>query len=152
MDSSSYVSALVGLAGAAIGGLTSFITSWLTQKTQLREQSLGTERRQRERLFVEFIDEASKLYGDALGHEKDDVADLVRLYALLAHLRLMSTPRVVAAAERTIDGIIATYQGPNRTMLELREFAAAGGIDPMRELGEACRAELAGIRSAALAR
>jgi hypothetical protein len=151
MDASSFVPALVGLAGAAIGGLTSFVTSWLTQKTQLREHGLETARRQRERLFVDFINEASRLYGDALSHEKEDVADLVRLYALVAHLRLVSTARVVIAAERTIDGIIDTYQGPKRTLMELREFAADGGIDPMRELGRACRAELSGMQSTTLA-
>ncbi len=149
MDSS-HVSAMVGLMGAAIGGLTSFVTSWLTQRTQLREQGLETARKQREGLFVAFIEEASRLYGDALRHKKDDIADLIRLYALVAHLRLVSTARVIAAAERTVEGIIETYQAPNRTMLELRAFAAAGGIDPMRELGDACRAELASIRSATL--
>src|SRR5262245_33047275 len=30
-----YISALAALAGAIIGGLTSFTTSWLTQRTQL---------------------------------------------------------------------------------------------------------------------
>ena len=31
-----YISALAALAGALIGGLTSFATSWLTQRAQLR--------------------------------------------------------------------------------------------------------------------
>ena len=32
--------------------------------------------------------EASRLYGDALSHQKDDVSDLVYLYALVAKIRL----------------------------------------------------------------
>jgi len=143
----SYISALAGLMGAAIGGLTSFATSWLTQRTQLREESRGSLRKQRETLFFEFIDEAARLYGDALVSQKDDVMTMVRLYALVAHIRLVASPAVIAAAERTVDGIIDTYQSGNWTLHELREFAAKGGLEPLRALGEACREELAVLGS-----
>ena len=39
-----YVSALAALAGATIGGMTSFATSWLTQRTQLRHAHRDAER------------------------------------------------------------------------------------------------------------
>ena len=144
MDAS-HVSALAGLAGAVIGGFTSFWTNWITQQAQLREQRRERARKERERLFVEFLNEASRLYGDALGHEKDDVDDLVKLYAIAAHLRMVSSQEVVAAAERVIDLIVDSYRGPNRTLHELREFAANDGLFPFRELGRVFRKELEGF-------
>jgi|SRR5215471_3365021 len=91
--------------GAAIGGLASFGSSWLTQRTQLRFSQLEAIKAKREALYAEFVDEASRLYGDALGHQKDEVADLVKIYALIARIRLISPRPVVTAAERTLDTI-----------------------------------------------
>jgi hypothetical protein len=39
-----YISALSALAGATIGGLTSFATSWTTQRAQLRHAHREAER------------------------------------------------------------------------------------------------------------
>jgi len=73
------ISALSALGGATIGGLASFGSSWLTQRTQLRFGQHEAIKTRREMLYAEFVDEAARLYGDALGHQKDDAADLVKL-------------------------------------------------------------------------
>ena len=70
--SAAYISAFSALGGAVIGGLTSFGSSWLTQRTQLRFSHDQAIRAKREALYAEFVDEASRLYGDALGQQKDD--------------------------------------------------------------------------------
>ena len=57
-----YISAFAALAGTAIGGLTSFATSWTTQQSQARAQRLAAERDNRAALFGRFLDEAAKLY------------------------------------------------------------------------------------------
>ena len=62
--------------------------------------------------------------GDALGHQKDEVADLVKIYALIGRIRLVSSRAVVTAAERTMDTISQTYLEPNRT---LRETSTGAG-------------------------
>ena len=142
----SYLSALTGLAGAAIGGFTSFGSTWLTQKAQLHQQRLDTARKHREHVFVEFLNEASRLYGDALGHEKNDVLDLVKLFATASHLRMVCSASTVAAAERVVGTIVDTYRAPNRTLEELRDYAASGGLDPMREVAEAFRDELSSFQ------
>jgi hypothetical protein len=49
-----YISALAALAGTAIGGLTSFATSWMTQQAQTRSQRLAAEKEKREDLFGRF--------------------------------------------------------------------------------------------------
>ena len=138
-----YISALVGLAGATIGGLTTFGSTWLTRRAELSAQRREMSRRQRERLFVDFMTEASRLYADALGHEKDDITDLVRLYAIVAHLRMVSSPAIVAAAERVVVAIVEAYQAPNHTLKEVRELVANGRMEVFRELGTEFRVELA---------
>ena len=144
MDAS-YIATFSGLIGAAVGGLTSLGTTWISQQTQLRAQQQKTVRAQRERLFVEFMNEAGRLYADALGHEKDDVADVMRLYAIVAHLRMVSGPDIVAAAEHVVRAIVDAYQAPNRTLHDIGDLAANGGLKAFRDLGAAFRTELAGL-------
>src|SRR5215468_9408384 len=119
-----YFSALAGLAGAAIGGMTSFGSNWLNQRAQLRDQALSNGRKRREALYVEFVKEASRLYADALSHERDEINDLVTLYAIVAHLRMVSSPEIICAAESVVDLVIDSYHGPNRTLAELRKVAS----------------------------
>ncbi|WP_404712003.1 hypothetical protein [Sphingomonas sp. MMS24-J13] len=144
MDTS-LVGGVAALAGAAIGGLASFFSSWMTQTVQLRDSNLQRERSRREALFAEFIQEASRLYADALSHEKDDVCDLVQLYALVGRIRLASSAPVVRAAEETMNTIIETYLQPNRTLHQLRESLREGSMNFLLGFGEACRMELAGF-------
>jgi hypothetical protein len=137
-----YISAFSALAGAAIGGMTSFATSWSTLRAQLRSARREAERNKMEALYSDFISEASRLFGDALSHQKEEIADLVRLSAMIGHMRLISDRAVIDAAERVSDTIIETYLGPNRNLRELRTFLRDGGINVMIEFGEACRQEL----------
>ena len=137
-----YVSAFFGLAGAIVGGLTSFTTSWITQRTQIIDKHREAERIVRHDLFKAFITEASRLYGDALSHEKDDVTDLVQLYALLANMRLLTSPAVVAAAEHVMDVIIDTYLAPNRSLHEIRNLAREGTLNFLADFAKACRVDL----------
>lgn len=136
------VSAVAALAGALIGGLASLGSSWLTQAIQLRERSREFDRARREALFTDFINEASRLYGDALSHEKDDVLDMVQLYAILGRIRLISCDRVVTSAEKTMDSIIDSYLAPNKTLHELRNMMVEGKMDFLVEFSEAARYEL----------
>ena len=62
-------SALSALAGALIGGLTSFASSWLTQHNQLRFTHREAVKAKREELYTEFVNEASRLFADA--YEQD---------------------------------------------------------------------------------
>ncbi len=137
-----YISAMFGLAGASIGGLTSFATTWLTQHAQMRDKRREAEQAKRLELFHDFVLEASRLYGDALSHEKDDVSDLVQLYALVAKMRLWASRPVVIGAERAMNVIIETYLQPNRTLRDIRSLAQSGEMNFLLDFGEACRADL----------
>jgi hypothetical protein len=133
---------MMGLAGVAIGSLTSFSTTWLTQSSQLKDRRREAEIAKREKLYTDFITEATRLYGDALSHQKDDVSDLVMLYALAAQMRLVASDCVIAAAEVAMERIIESYLAPNRSLHEIRDLAGSGAMDFLLDFGRACRVEL----------
>ena len=87
---SAYISAIAALAGSGIGAVASFATTWLTQDAQERARRVAQAVARRERLYGEFIEEASKLFTDALTHQFDDPSKFVRLYALVGRLRLFA--------------------------------------------------------------
>jgi hypothetical protein len=60
-----YISAFAALAGAIIGGLTSFATSWFTQRAQLQSADRQAQRAKLEALYNEYISVAAGLYVDA---------------------------------------------------------------------------------------
>jgi hypothetical protein len=78
---SSIISALAALARAITGGLTSVLASWLTQHAQARAQWLAQDKVQRQQLYREFVDTASKCYVHALQYDKADTLALVALFA-----------------------------------------------------------------------
>jgi hypothetical protein len=145
-----YISALAALAGSAIGGMTSFATSWQTLHAQTKAQRMSRERDRRENLYGLFIDEASKLYADALQHQRDDPSQLMGIYALLHRIRLMSSSRVVESADRVIKLIADTYFAPNVSLQQLTSAwqeaksrtEAGTEVDILREFAEVCREEL----------
>jgi hypothetical protein len=140
-----YISAIAALAGSVIGGLTSLATSWLTQRTQARAGELTRNRRRRERLYRTFIEQASLLYINALVHDEaqaaEQAAEVVKIYAVVSQMRVLSSRRVIQAAENIGRKIADTYAAPKKTFPELREMLHQDAVDPLREFSEACRAE-----------
>ena len=138
--------ALAALAGSATGGLTSFASTWLTLRRQGHTTRLSQDRARRQKLYKLFIDEASKLYADALVHDKAEVSALVRVYALISRMRVLSSSAVVEKAEAVNRMIVDTYFEPNKTFPELRDLLKTHPIDPLRAFSEECRAELQGLK------
>jgi hypothetical protein len=101
MDTS-VVTALAALAGAAIGGLTFIVASWLNQRAQAKTEQLSHYQRRRQDLYKEFIEQASKLYIHALQNEKPDVSGLMGLYAEISRMRVLSSVRVIDSADQTV--------------------------------------------------
>jgi hypothetical protein len=137
-----YISAMFGLGGATIGAMASFLTTWMTHRSQVQDKIRETERARRVELFNDFITEAVRLYGDALSHERDDVGDLVLLYALLAKMQLTASPATIDAADAVIDRIVDAYLAPNRSLHDIHELARAGKLNFLTDFGAACRTEL----------
>ncbi len=143
------ISALAALAGSVVGGVTALGTSWLTQQAQAKAQERAGDRATREALYRDFIVEASRLYGDALTHDKAEVSELVSIYAMVSRMRVRSSPRIVEQAERVGDKIIAAYLAPNKDLRELRDMMKSEGMDPLRGFSQACRDELRPLRAGA---
>src|SRR5262245_53131893 len=121
----SLISTVAALIGTIIGGLTSFLASWLSQRAQARSLWFAQDALRRQDLYKEFIEEAVDCYGDALQHGTADIPAMVRLYAKIDRMRVASSPEVVACAEQIGRKILDTYLEPDKTFLELREMVKA---------------------------
>jgi hypothetical protein len=137
-----YISAFAALAGTAIGGFTSFATSWTTQQSQARGQRVAAEREARAALFGRFLDEAAKLYSDALQNRRDDITGMIDIYSLTNRIRLISSPQVAEAADTVCRMIVDAYLAPNMTLEEMRTNWIDKHVDPLRDFSDACRREL----------
>src|SRR6266496_712344 len=136
-----YATAFAALGGAALGSLTSYATSRSTLRTQVRDQHRNNSRSRRRKLYKEFIDEASRLYGDALVHDRLDLSGLIGLYALLSKIRVLSSPAVIETATRVTRVITETYNLPNKTPTELEGMIQQGSVDLLQDFSGACRQE-----------
>jgi hypothetical protein len=145
----SIISALAGLAGAAIGGFMSAAASWLAQRREARTQWFTHDRLRREELYREFIEEAAKCFIDALQHDptKADIPSLVVLYSKIDRMRILSSPPVVACAEQVGRKIIDTYLEPDRSFQELRDMVNNNSLHLLQDFSEVCREEFDTLRA-----
>jgi len=137
---------LSALSGSAVGGLTSFLSSWIGQSSQLRSQVFLNDKSRKQELYREFVDEASKSYIDSITTNTPDLTRLVALYALISRMRSLSSPKVIEEAEKVAQLIVRSYPEPNKTFADLRPMIIANAIDPVRSFAESCREELEGLK------
>ena len=140
------LSALAALSGSAVGGLTSFLSSWLGQSAQLRSQVFLNDKSRRQELYREFVEEASKGYIDSITTNTPDLTRLVGLYALISRMRSLSSPKIIVEAEKVAQLVVRSYPEPNKTFADLRPMIIANAIDPLRSFAESCREELEGLK------
>jgi hypothetical protein len=140
--------ALATLLGAATGGLTSVLATWLAHRTQVRAQWLEQDTLRKQDLYKEFIESAARCYVHALQHEEPDIPGLVDLYAKIDRMRILSSTKVVETAEHIARKILDTYREPDKSFIELREMVKSGSVNLIREFSEACRAEFETLRIA----
>jgi hypothetical protein len=138
-----YLSALSAIAGSVVGGLTAGITTWLTQRAHARAGLLANEMSRRDDLYKDFILAASKAYGDAILSNEPQIPELLALAALISRMRVLSSPRTVASAEKIMEATLSAYFAPNKTIRELHDLMKSGtGIDPLKDFSEVAREEL----------
>ncbi len=116
-----YLSALAALTGTAVGGLTSFFSTWLAQnaqfKAQFKAQLFLHDKGHRQELYRDFVDEASQLYIDALTNDQPNLSKTITLYALVSQMRFISSPKVIEEAEKVVRVILETYPNPTRHLV-----------------------------------
>jgi hypothetical protein len=132
--------------GSLVGGSASVATTWMAQKTMSKRELAREELRKREALYGEFIGECAKLFMHAFTHELEKPETLLPVFALINRIRLCSSRKVLAEAERVLGRITDQYFARNLTVEELRKLAHTEQADPLSAFGEACRAELKSLR------
>ncbi len=136
-----YISAFSALAGSAIGAMASLAASWLAQRHQDKSQRISQINARRERVFGEFIDQASRLFADALTHQLEDPSKLVPIYATIGKLRLYASSETVACADSVMSRIVEAYYSPN-VDFQNKQIRDAQSYDVLRTFIKACQAEL----------
>jgi hypothetical protein len=137
-----YISALAALGGSTVGALTSLATTWFTLHSQERATRAAREMTRRETLYGQFIEEAAKLYTDALMNEGEDAKKFIGLYALTSKLRLFGSPEVLATTEQLMVQIIKIYEDPKKDFEWAKSNRDPRNMDILRAFSEACRKEL----------
>jgi hypothetical protein len=136
------ITALAGVLGAVSGASAAIATTWITQKSQTIRERAKSETRKRETLYGEFITEASQRLADAFDHSLDKPDTVVKLYAILGRIRLMSSDAVLTAAEECCDRVVDLYAKPNRAMAEIFTTLHSGEFEALKRFSDACRVEL----------
>ena len=148
MDAS-IISALAAVAGSLTGGLATFATAWVTQRTHSKRELIRAEIRKRETLYGEFISECSRLFMDSLVHTLDQPEAMLPVYALINRIRVSASDAVLAEAAKILKRLTEQYFSPNLSLEELRALVESGSdADPLKRFGEACRVELKSMRTA----
>jgi hypothetical protein len=145
MLNAAIVNILAALSGTAVGSLAPGLSNYVLQKSIAQRDLLNRQLGQRETLYSDFIQEASRLYVDAMIHDLDGLNDLVGLFALVSRIRLLASPHVVKAAEDFVKIIVRNYGEPNITLEEMRASALSSKVDPLAVFSSACRKELRDI-------
>ena len=147
------VTALAAIFGSLIGGLTSSLGTWITQRHQDRRELLARKLVLREALYSDFISESARLLVDASEHDVDDPRNLIGdprnlipVYALLSRIRLSSSTKILTTAEEVVRTIINAYREPKLTPQQIELRAFNNGDDPLKNFSDVCRLELESIR------
>ena len=136
------ITALAGVLGSVSGASAAIATTWISQKSQTTRERAKSETRKRETLYGDFITEGSQRLADAFDHSLDKPETLVKLYAILGRIRLVSSDAVLSAAEECLDHVVKMYAEPNRTMDQLFTTLRDGEVEVFKHFSDACRIEL----------
>lgn len=140
-----FISAVSALGGSVIGGTISGLATWLSQRVVAHAGQRTHDKSRLEDLYRDFIDLASKLHGNALTSNDPQIQEIVALYALVNRMRILSSPQMVACADKIMYQMLDTYFAPSITVQELHELMKNGGalaLDALKDFSETAREEL----------
>lgn len=141
MDSS-IIAAVSAILGTTVGGLSTFATTFLSQRYAMRREIMAKDVANREQLYSDFLKEVGNLYFDSVNRTLDDtsqLASLMALYSLVGRIRMISSEPVLTAAEKLAEDIVESYKRPPTTFQEFQQSWDAS--NPWHEFTKACRAE-----------
>jgi hypothetical protein len=135
------VAGAAAVAGTLLGGLASFMTTYVTVRRQGHDERVLKDLERREDLYGKFNELGSNMILDAIEHPLDDPRKLIGIAALAGRIRLTSSAEVLRAADAVIDYLIETYDQPPA---DLRAVVRAGPheiLAPLTAFTQACRTE-----------
>jgi hypothetical protein len=141
MDNS-ILPALSAIIGTTVGGLITFLTTFLNQRFAVRRDILARDVANREQLYSEFLKEVGNLYFDSINRTLNDASQqssLIAMYSLVGRIRMISTEAVLTAAEQVAEDIVESYKRPPTTFEEFQQLW--GTSDPWHKFTNACRME-----------
>jgi hypothetical protein len=136
------ISALAALAGSSVGALAPVLSNFVMQRSLTQRDLLNRQIAQREVLYSDFINEASRIYAKSVTTGLEGTDEIVSLYALVSRIRLIATQPVVSAAETFVKLIVRNFGEPNITVEQLRSAALSAESEPLDMFSQACRKEL----------
>ena len=139
------ISALAALGGSSVGALAPVLSNFIFQRGVTQRELLNRQIAQRETLYSDFINEASRVYAKSVMRNLDGMDELVSLYALVSRIRLMATEPVVHEAETFVKLIVTRFGEPNLTVEQILTAALSTTAEPLDRFSLACRRELRNI-------
>src|SRR5260370_17399416 len=136
------ITAMAGVLGSVSGASAAIATTWISQKSQTIRERAKSETRKREILYGDFITEALQQLANAFDHSLEKPETLVKLYAILGRIPLVSSDAVLTASEECFDRVLDLYAKPNRTMPEIFTTLHSGEFEFLKHFSDACRVEL----------
>ena len=141
MDSST-LAAFSAILGTTVGGLATFLTTYLNQRYSMRRDILAKDVANREQLYSEFLKEVGNLYFDSINRTLDDASQqssMISMYSLVGRIRMISSDAVLNAAEKVAEDVVESYKRPPMTFQEFQQLW--GSSDPWHQFTNACREE-----------
>lgn len=140
---------LAAIMGALVGGLASLASTWVSERTRHRRDTLHREVTKRETTYSDFIEHASKLFVVSATHNlidedanfESELDGAVSLYGIASRIRLFASDRVIQEAEAVLDLILIQFGAKNITVEELRD-KKLNERDPLKAFSVSCRREL----------
>ena len=136
------VTGLSAVFGSLAGGMSSVLTTWITQRTQTRHERSKMEIRKREGLYGEFVNEVARLTADAVDHSLDHADKVVNLFALLSRIRFVSSQPVLEAAEECSRHVVELYEMEKMEPSDVITAVCKTSPEILRAFSDACRLEL----------
>jgi hypothetical protein len=135
--------------GCLMGGSASLIGAIYTRRNQNRVERVAWEITKREKVYAEFLMNASSSLIHA--HVHDEVvlrADELRLIGFINQMRLFAPPDVVGTAEAVMRAIIEISLKPSIGLRQLATEALSKNPDPdsLQVFSQLCRADLDNVR------
>jgi hypothetical protein len=134
--------ALSALAGSALGGITPLLSNYFIQRGQTQRELLSRALADRQTLYSEFIQFATKVYVDATTRHLESMDDLIALYALVSRIRLFASNPVIEAAEEFAMRVTKRYGEEDLSLEDLRAATLTPHVDPLNVFSSRCREEI----------